>query len=263
MATVVDCPSCARKLRLPTELVGRTVKCASCGNLFEARDTPTQTPLPVPREEPPPERPSVKSRSKRRKDPDWERCPFCDEEVKASASRCKYCGERLDGDREEEDFRPWERRGAVRRDCEPHRAGLVLTLGIVSIACGALSIPFFCCYGLGVLPAAVGLGIGIPAWVMGQRDLAMMREGVKDPAGRGSTQGGWICAIVGTILNVIGLLIGAGMLVLLLIGFTMSNTTPPPAPAAPPPTTNPPGRRFQVDPNLLRVIVPVGRERLA
>jgi len=63
---------------------------------------------------------------------------------------------------------------------QPHRAGAILALGILGI------VPCFIC--------------GIIAWVMGNGDLRKMDEGTMDPAGRGMTQAGKICGIVGTIM---------------------------------------------------------------
>jgi hypothetical protein len=58
----------------------------------------------------------------------------------------------------------------------PHRGGLILTLGILSLViCGPL---------------------GIFAWIMGNNDLAAMRIGEMDPRGEGSTQAGRICGII-------------------------------------------------------------------
>src|SRR5215831_3294112 len=36
MSTVVDCPSCNRKLRVPDELLGKKVKCPTCSGTFDA-----------------------------------------------------------------------------------------------------------------------------------------------------------------------------------------------------------------------------------
>jgi len=68
---------------------------------------------------------------------------------------------------------------------KPHRGGVVLTLGILGIV-----ICFIC---------------GIIAWVMGKNDLREMDAGAMDPAGRGLTNAGKICGIVGVILQCVGL----------------------------------------------------------
>jgi hypothetical protein len=70
-----------------------------------------------------------------------------------------------------DDRQPWEQPGAVRRDCEPHRGPLVLTLGILSIVCGSLALGAWLCFGPAVLLALLGLPLGIVAWVLGTRDL--------------------------------------------------------------------------------------------
>ncbi len=100
----------------------------------------------------------------------------------------------------------------------------------------------------GAIPAALGLGLGIPAWIMGHRDLAMMREGVKDPAGRGSTQGGWICGIIGTCLSAIVVLISAAMLLIMIIILaTARGPGAAPGPTPGPGQQPPPGRRIEID----------------
>jgi hypothetical protein len=71
---------------------------------------------------------------------------------------------------------------------KPHRGTMILVLGILGLViCGPL---------------------GIAAWIMGGNDLKEMDAGTMDPAGRGNTQAGKICGIIGTILFIIGLLIG-------------------------------------------------------
>ncbi len=66
----------------------------------------------------------------------------------------------------------------------PHRGGTVLALGI-------LAIPFACF-----------LVFGILAWTMGKKDLAAMDAGQMDPMGRGITQAGKICGIVGVCVGI-------------------------------------------------------------
>jgi len=114
-------------------------------------------------------------------------CPYCAERIPASAARCRYCGEALDDDRPE-----WERPGAVRRDCEPHRGGLVLVLGIIGLC---LSFPH--------ILAVMGLPLSLAAWIMGSSDLARMKAGEMDPQGQANTRGGRICGIIGTVISLL------------------------------------------------------------
>jgi len=72
-------------------------------------------------------------------------------------------------------------------DVEPHRASVVLVLGVLGLA-----ICFIC---------------GIFAWVMGTTDLAKMRAGTMDPAGRSETHIGWILGIVSTLLGVLAIIV--------------------------------------------------------
>src|SRR5262249_13390052 len=65
---------------------------------------------------------------------------------------------------------------------------LVLTLGIISLA------TFFVCG----LP---GLAMGLTAWIMGVKDLRKIRSNLMDPEGKGQTQAGMICGIIGTFIN--------------------------------------------------------------
>lgn len=53
MSTVAECPSCARKLRVPEDLLGRKVQCPSCGTQFMAT-SPDSAPAKVPDDAPAP-----------------------------------------------------------------------------------------------------------------------------------------------------------------------------------------------------------------
>jgi hypothetical protein len=120
--------------------------------------------------------------------------------------RCPECRAELEP--ADTDAVPWEEEGNIRRDSEPHRGSLILTLGIISICIFPLS---FMCSIFGIIFHVIGAGLGIAAWTMGSRDLKKIRSGSIDPAGQGTTQTGMICGIVGTILC------GLGALVLLLV----------------------------------------------
>lgn len=70
---------------------------------------------------------------------------------------------------------------------KPHRGTLVLVLGILSlVVCSPL---------------------GIAAWIMGSGDLKQMDAGTMDPSGRGNTQAGKICGIIGTILLIVSFIV--------------------------------------------------------
>ena len=70
---------------------------------------------------------------------------------------------------------------------KPHRGTLILVLGILGlVVCAPLA---------------------IAAWVMGSGDLKQIDAGTMDPSGRGTTQAGKICGIIGTILLIIGVII--------------------------------------------------------
>jgi hypothetical protein len=70
---------------------------------------------------------------------------------------------------------------------EPHRGVLILVLGILGLmVCGI---------------------IGIFAWIMGKRDLDLMRRGLMDREGEALTKVGYILGIVATVLVCFWLLI--------------------------------------------------------
>src|SRR5438093_2746105 len=48
MSTIVDCPSCSRKLRVPDELLGKKVKCPTCSGTFDAVAAPEPARTPAP-----------------------------------------------------------------------------------------------------------------------------------------------------------------------------------------------------------------------
>jgi hypothetical protein len=143
---------------------------------------------------------------------DMTQCPTCGKMVYRDASRCSWCNERLRGttrrtrydDYDEEDDGPSHRRVYRRRDWEPDRGNTILTLGILSIVA-----PFASCL-VGIAWIA-GLPMGIIAWMMGSTDLDKMKRGIMDPGGESSTRQGYICGIIGTVLN--------GLFMLLCVGY--------------------------------------------
>jgi hypothetical protein len=95
----------------------------------------------------------------------------------------------------------WERRFVLPRARAPHRGGLLLTLGILSVVVGAPSVFLF-------LPALAGLPLALAAYLLADRDLAEMAAGRMDPGGRASAQAAQWCALAGFLLNALGLTLG-------------------------------------------------------
>jgi hypothetical protein len=95
------------------------------------------------------------------------------------------------------DPRPWEQRGAVRRDVAPHRAHLLRTLANVSFACGVAAVAF------GV-PAVVGLPLAVVTYTLANRDLDRMGCRRPDPRGRPETWAAGERAGLAITLNLLG-----------------------------------------------------------
>jgi len=256
---------------VPDDLLNKDVKCPSCRKVFLAAIT---DPAPSPAEPPaassstgenerfepresggfhsesknsPSESPSPPGSLARA---ELEACPFCGEPIPRETFRCQYCGEVLE---DEEDDRPWDRPGsAFRRDLEPHRGGLILTLGIISIVIG---LPFSaCCQGFGLVFAVAGIALGITAWVLGQRDLKKIDTQAMDPRGRATVQAGRICGIVGTSLSIVGAIIGIAIVVVYSIFLFGAMRGGPGGPPPPPPPANPaPVPKMRVQANHLEL----------
>ena len=212
MPVIVACPSCGGKLRIADALRGQRVRCPACNHTFDGEppasaaasplDLPLQLaidePSPPPLERPLPEAPPPEPPRRSNDDDDLRECPACGKHIHRDSTRCYSCGERFD------ERRPrWDRfdirRRETRRDSVPDRGGVVLSLGIVSLAC------------LFVWCAPIGVILGLTAWIMGQSDLRKIKSGQMDVNGRGMTQAGWICGILGTLLNGLATLGCAGM----------------------------------------------------
>lgn len=80
---------------------------------------------------------------------------------------------------------------------------MILVLGIISV----ISCPL----------------LGPIAWIMGKGDLEKIDRGLMDPEGRGLTQAGMVCGILGTVLVVLSLLGIVTVLVFTLAGTAMNS----------------------------------------
>jgi hypothetical protein len=120
--------------------------------------------------------------------------------------------------------RPWERPGAVRRDCQPHRGPALRLVGWAALAFGtgsfvfALAGAFFpagparVIRGSAALCVCLAVGLSAAGLWGTARDLARMSRGVMDPAGRPTTADAQGCARA-------GLLVGLGSLYFLFLAW--------------------------------------------
>ena len=120
---------------------------------------------------------------------------------------------------------------------------MILAFGIISLA------------SMAVVPVIIGLPLGIMAWLWGSKDLKEIDAGRMNPEGRSMTQIGYILGIIGTIVNVLGLIGGCVAIVfifvvpLLVFGAAMSvrPTAPGFAPPQPQKKANPaPQKKVQI-----------------
>jgi predicted Zn finger-like uncharacterized protein len=169
MPEVVNCPQCERKLRVPEELLGKKVKCPTCGNTFTAEAPPGGGDAPPPSPPPEEERPS-------RREPR-------DEDVQEEDRPSRRPSRR--DDRYDDEPRPRRRPSG---SYAPHRGTLILVLGILSLVVCNIFGPI--------------------AWMMANTDLKEIRAGNMDPEGESTTNIGRILGIIGTCLLALGLVCG-------------------------------------------------------
>jgi hypothetical protein len=113
--------------------------------------------------------------------------------------------------------RPWERPGAVRRDCAPHRGRLLLAL-----SGGAMGVALLSALLSMATPLPLGPVVFTPAWLAGvalwstavalaRRDRRRMDAGLMDPEGRPATDDARSLAIGALAIGVLALLLAVGL----------------------------------------------------
>ncbi len=99
---------------------------------------------------------------------------------------------------------------------------MILVLGIISLVTSIVGIFFTCCCAiLSPVFHIAALACGITAWVMGNKDLPILRAGAMDPTGLSTTNTGRILAIVGVVIAIIGVLLFAANIVFVI--FSLAN----------------------------------------
>jgi hypothetical protein len=187
MPDLIACPACGCRVQMMDAMLGRRTRCVACGEQFLAGAPPAPRPEPEPDVIPvQPLDLDEAARPDRARNPRPALCPCCGRVVTWDAAACPGCGLYLEPDRS---AARWS--GHRRRDQEPHRGPLIAALGKASLLVGV------CTCGV-ALP--ITLGLGVPAWVMANHDLELMRTGQIDPDGREPTENGRAAALAGIFL---------------------------------------------------------------
>lgn len=173
MAEIFTCANCQRKLQIPEQFLGQKVQCPECGHMFIAASASVSA-EPLPTSTPAARASSTSSARQGGDDDDIPR-----------RRRNRF------GD--DDDFDDIDSSRRIRQNFVPHRGGLIMALGLVSLIGGWL----FC------LPIVVG-----PiAWILAQADLRAIRDGHMDPTGESMVRTGQVCGIISTIILVVLVLI--------------------------------------------------------
>lgn len=270
MSTLIDCPSCRRKLRVPNDFLGKNVRCPTCGETFRAPEA--ASPAAAPPAAPEPAAPSPAAPSPLLTVPlklELDDDPPAPQPAAATPPEPARRAEEAPPRRkrrpepEEDDRGDERRRGRARRrrDFEPcPRCGDDIRRGaVVCPYCGldlevqgdgytrqrpvrrdaephrggtvqVLGIVSLVLSVIWLFP--LGIPLGIAAWVMGRRDLKKMDEGTMDPNGRKKTRDGWLCGLIGTCLNSLFALLFVGIIVMAVIADSGPSRPPPARPPA-------------------------------
>jgi hypothetical protein len=266
MSTLIDCPSCSRKLRVPNEFLGKSVRCPTCGETFAAAEAVAVPPAAAePTPPPTPEGPApildvalkLELDDKSAAPP-----PPKEERRRAEETPPPRRRRRLERDDEEDERDERRRPRRRRRDFEPcPRCGDDIRRGaVVCPYCGLdLEIQgdgytrqrpvrmdaephragLIQALGIASLITAIiyflffiSLPLGIAAWVMGRRDLRKMDDGEMDPNGRKKTRDGWLCGMIGALLSSVIALIALAIIFAAIMEETQPQRPPPPMPPA-------------------------------
>jgi hypothetical protein len=129
MPSVINCPSCERRLNVPDTLVGEAVKCPTCGETFTA-DPDGPPPARPDADEPRPERRTFDLTPEDR-----------DDDVKRQPRRSRSRDDEAEEEDDRDDLRPRRRR--------PRKPGAVTAIGVMMLVGGILAIILFVGLGLG------------------------------------------------------------------------------------------------------------------
>jgi zinc-ribbon domain len=205
MSQLITCPECKKHLQVPDELMGKKVQCPECKHTFTAEEsTPTEAVSSTGTTASKPSKSTTPKKAEWDKDED-------EEDTSSRKSKTPKKKPRADDDEDDDDDDDDERRRRRRSNYggsdsryAPHRGGMILAFGIISLAMFAVFAP-------------LALIFGPIAWIMGNADMAEIRAGRMDPTGESQVQTGRILGLISTLICVVSLLLGFGVCCLIMI----------------------------------------------
>jgi DNA-directed RNA polymerase subunit RPC12/RpoP len=126
-------------------------------------------------------------------------------------------------------------------DGPPHRASLILNLGLAALGALGVAVVFTSCCPY-VPVDLIGVGIGVAATFMGRRDLKAMDRGAMNPAGREKTRLGYALGICAASFGMFMVLLRFGIFAIVILTMLTTAALKPAPPGGfvpPPPTTAP------------------------
>lgn len=203
MPISVACPECEKRLKVADTVAGKKIRCPACKAVVAVPDADdfVEPDEDVGITETPPAKKRLPAR-KLRDDDEEERRPKArksrDDDAEDDEDRRPKSRRRRDDDEDEEEHGP--RKKKVRRSGTPHRGTNILLFGIGSmlIAC----VPIAAWY------------LGWQAIQMANEDLDQMASGRMDDSGKGSTQIGKVCGIVGSVFGLLWLILAVTLKVM-------------------------------------------------
>jgi hypothetical protein len=101
---------------------------------------------------------------------------------------------------------------------QPHRGGLVLTFGILSLVFSLVGVACVACAHVVGLPMPLlAAGFSLPAILMGSKDLKRIKTNQMDPSGQSMTLIGLILGWVGGALAVLEIVVAIGFLIFIIV----------------------------------------------
>lgn len=186
MSIAIRCPNCKKSLTVPDEAVGKMASCPACQTAFaiaqpaeEIIPTVIAAPAAAWDKESLSERRKRAEKKRRARDDDGDEDEEEEESIPEPASPPQPTGPNpfaLDNDQDDTTRPPWR----------PHRGGLILALGIVTIVSGCLPLAFV-------------------TISMANVDLIEMAAQRMDPEGRGQTKTGKMLAVISLLLMLVSL----------------------------------------------------------